>query len=142
MDRLTIPEAARRLGITDAAVRKRYERGTLKGEKGKDGRIYVFVDAGYTERPGEASVVEILSSQVEDLRARLDEANERDRENRRIIAALTSRIPELEAPVSPERPSEGPETATEDPDRAEPRSDAPGRQEAARRPWWRRMFRG
>src|SRR5215210_1221561 len=68
MDRLTIPEAARRLGITDAAVRKRYERGTIEGEKGDDGRIYVVVDTGSTERPNEASIVEILRDEIAHLR--------------------------------------------------------------------------
>jgi len=33
------------------------------------------------------------------LREQLEQANERARENRRIIAALTSRIPQLEAPA-------------------------------------------
>ena len=34
------------------------------------------------------------------------------------------------------------ETAEGQQGRGEPRSDAPGAQEGARRPWWRRMFRG
>ena len=44
------------------------------------------------------------------LREQLAQANERDRENRRIIAALTARIPAIEAPQeareSPETPSD------------------------------------
>jgi excisionase family DNA binding protein len=40
-------------------------------------------------------------------------------------------------------PRESPETVEAEPDRARPRSDAPGPQEGAqRRPWWRRMFGG
>jgi hypothetical protein len=36
-----------------------------------------------------------LEDEVAHLRKQLEQANERDRENRRIIAALTTRIPEL-----------------------------------------------
>jgi hypothetical protein len=40
-------------------------------------------------------------------------------------------------------PRESPETVEAEPDRAQPRSDAPGPQEGAqRRPWWRRLFGG
>jgi hypothetical protein len=35
---------------------------------------------------------------------------------------------------------ESPGTATEQPERAEPRSDATGAQEGVRRPWWRRLL--
>jgi hypothetical protein len=34
------------------------------------------------------------------------------------------------------------EAVEEQQDRGQARSDAPGRQEGARRPWWRRVFRG
>ncbi len=76
--------------------------------------------------------------QVEMLRVELEEAHAANRENRRIIAALTSRIPAIEAP------SEAPgaaESATVAPERAEqPRSATEGAQEPSERPWWRRMF--
>jgi len=63
----------------------------------------------------------------------LQAVREANRENRRIIAALTSRIPEIEAPErTPESPeSHGPRDPTEG-------SGDP--QEAAQRPWWRRIF--
>lgn len=44
-----------------------------------------------------AALVEELRDRVRFLENQLQQANERDRENRRIVAALTSRIPELEA---------------------------------------------
>ncbi len=73
------------------------------------------------------------------LREQLEQANERDRENRRIIAALTSKIPAIEAPT--ETP-EASETAEEEPERAEPRPATVESQEsvAKLRPWWRRVF--
>ena len=53
-----------------------------------------------------------MQARIDDLRAQLEQANEANRENRRIIAALTSRIPELEAPqgTPQEEPRESPES--------------------------------
>jgi hypothetical protein len=81
------------------------------------------------------TLLDEMSGCIESLERQLEQANERDRENRRIIAALTSRIPAIE---SPQEPTEAPETV----EGSEPRPAAPGPQEGARRPWWRRMFRG
>ena len=46
VDRLTIQEAARALGVSEGAVRKRVTRQTLQHEKEDDGRVYVYLDAG------------------------------------------------------------------------------------------------
>jgi hypothetical protein len=64
-----------------------------------------------------------MRGRIESLERQLERANERDRENRRIIAALTSRMPAIVAP-------EFPETATEQPGRVERRR----RSQASRRP--------
>jgi hypothetical protein len=60
----------------------------------------------------------------------------------RVIAALTQRIPELEAPR--EAPSESPElptAATEQPGRVEPQPQVEAAQEGTERvSWWRRVF--
>jgi hypothetical protein len=102
-------------------------------------------------------LVEVLRSQVEMLRVELDEAHAANRENRRIIAALTQRIPAVEAPAPPE-PREEPKTPPvkpetvepADPERAEPerverervdtRPSTRGAQEGSESPWWRRVF--
>ena len=42
-DRLTVAEAADRLGITKEAVRKRIHRGTLHADKDADGTVRVHV---------------------------------------------------------------------------------------------------
>ena len=42
--RVTIGEAASRLGVTEAAIRKRIQRGSLHKEMGEDGRVYVYLD--------------------------------------------------------------------------------------------------
>jgi hypothetical protein len=77
-----------------------------------------------------------MEGRIDSLECQLEQANERDRENRRIIAALTQRIPAIEAPESPESPG---------PSDAPPETSAEA-QEPAERPeerrWWRRMFGG
>ncbi len=143
-------EAAELLGTSTEAVRKRASRGSMRSEH-HDGRVVVWVDEDRTEGGREAEVdgrpvVEILTDQVAYLRSQLDQEREANRENRRIIAALTQRIPELEAPASPKPPGAS-ESVAEEPERAEPRSAEPrsatgGAQEGAERPWWRRMFGG
>jgi hypothetical protein len=77
-----------------------------------------------SQRPSsdQAGRIEDLRDEVAYLREQLQQANERDRENRRIIAALTSRIPAIEAPPD-ER--ESPQTAREEPQRARSRGLTP-----------------
>ena len=43
LERVTVAEAASRLGVKEQAVRKRISRGTLPHDKGEDGRVYVYV---------------------------------------------------------------------------------------------------
>jgi excisionase family DNA binding protein len=133
--RVTTKEAAEALGISVEAVRKRIERGQL-GHERVDGRVYVYLDGDQTESGPNVEVestalISEKNARIELLERQLTEANERDRENRRIIAALTQRIPQLEAPAAPR---ESPETATE-------QEEADARPQSGERvPWWRRMF--
>ena len=135
--RTTVAEAAEILGISAEAVRGRIRRGTLPVER-EAGTVYVLLEGTSEDRttgdqprttgdqPGDRT--DALIAELQDRVRSLEEAN---RENRRIIAALTSRIPAIEAP----------QTAEEEPERVEPRPDTPGAQEGVRRPWWRRVFR-
>ena len=43
-ERLSLRQAAARLGVSESAIRKRVERGTLRSDKGADGRRYVYLD--------------------------------------------------------------------------------------------------
>jgi hypothetical protein len=43
MDRVTVAEAAGRLGVKEQAVRKRIYRSTLLHDKDDDGRVYVYL---------------------------------------------------------------------------------------------------
>jgi excisionase family DNA binding protein len=142
--RLTVQEAAEVLGTSVDAVRMRVRRGSLQSEKDPDGRVHVWVDEDSSEtKPrldGEPSM--LISAKDETiyiLTQQLEAERRANEENRRIIAALTSRIPAIEAPPD-ER--EAAETARDEPERAAPQSDAPSPSEAegVQRPWWRRMF--
>jgi hypothetical protein len=144
---LTVPEAAHALSISPEAVRNRLSRGTLRRVK-EGGTVYVLLETDRTRHTDDIpsdmpsdipsdmpqAFIGELRGRIESLERQLEQANERDRENRRIIAALTSRIPAIE---SPQEPTEAPETV----EGSEPRSGAPSPQEAVqRRPWWRRVF--
>jgi hypothetical protein len=145
--RTTVSEAAEILGISAEAVRGRIRRGTIPVER-EGGTVYVLIEG--TERhltTGDQSRTtvdqpsdrtDLLIAELQDRVRSLEEAN---RENRRIIVALTSRIPAIEAP-SDERGS--PETVEGERERAEPRSGAGEASAQAegteRRSWWRRMF--
>lgn len=137
--RLTVPEAAEAIGISPEAVRNRLSRGTLDSEK-EGGRVYVLLDRdtprSNTGTPNDTSpdtstLVEALQRQITTLEEQLKEANEANRENRRIIAGLVQRIPELEAAQE----SPGPDPEAEEPARSQ---EAP--ETATRRPWWQRVF--
>src|SRR3954451_5765840 len=44
VDRVTVPEAANLLGVSQSAIRKRIQRGTIPWDKDDEGRIYVYVN--------------------------------------------------------------------------------------------------
>jgi hypothetical protein len=138
--RVHLSEAASLLGVSKDAVRMRAKRGTLRSEKGGDGRVYVWVNDNPDADPNSVhpeTQVEAWRELIDELRDRVRSLEEANRENRRIIAALTQRIPELEAPASPEV-RESPETPSE----AGPDATGPPEPEtpAEVRPWWRRIF--
>ncbi len=155
ISRLIVPEAARALGISPEAVRNRLSRGTLDSIK-ENGTVYVLLEndmaRSTTDTPDDrprstdgtaadtpdahAELVAAKDETINLLRSQLEAEREANRENRRIIAGLVQRVPELEAPRN------GHETATAEPDREEEHRPATdGAQEAAEpRSWWRRWF--
>src|SRR5215208_361614 len=149
-NRVSVYQAAEVMGVTVDAIRKRVSRGTIAHEKGEDGRVWVILDTDQataskvrdTDQPQSdaAALISAKDETIAALREQLEQANERDRENRRIIAALTARIPAIEAP---QEASEAPAEATPQPGRVEPQPAVEGTQKGAQpRPWWRRMFGG
>jgi DNA-binding transcriptional MerR regulator len=163
IERLSVAEAARVLGVTRDAIHKRISRGSIEHEKGEDGRFYVYVDTSTleldmsTDMSKDESKVEALERLLENQQDRISflerELERRGDETERlhqIVAGLTrataelsARLPELEAPSEPPG---APETATGEPEEGPaeaPRPSSGKAQESVeRRSWWRRMFGG
>jgi hypothetical protein len=75
MDRVTVAEAAARLGVKEQAIRKRIQRGTLAHDKDEDGRVYVYLDPedratgeGNGIATGVSTLVQSLKEQIAYLR--------------------------------------------------------------------------
>ncbi len=163
-DRLTVAEAAERLGVTQDAVRKRMARGTIRHVR-EGGRLYVYLDtferasntvqdegrddaSKTVQDAGQDRYVAALEDQIQFLRRELERKDA-------ILLRLAERIPELEAPAEPR---DEPETVAEDAGGVEDRGDRAGppmgvqegnrnnvtdkEPEAARKPWWVRWFGG
>jgi hypothetical protein len=137
------------LGVSESAIRKRVERGTLRSDKGADGRRYVYVDnvADNVADEGEDTsatrerdaLISELRAHNDTLREQLEAERQGHAEARRLLMAALERIPpQIEAP---QEARESPQTAEEEPERAEPRPATGEAQEGAEhRPWWRRLF--
>jgi hypothetical protein len=152
-DSYTPAQAAHILRLTPTRVRQVLQNGQMEGERDAVGHwsIPARVVHARLERLRRESIleavgfdpssvremrelVEMLRDQVERLSVELDEAHAANRENRRIIAALTQRIPKLEAPreqTPDQEPLGDPGTVEERPFTEE---------EPQRRSWWRAFF--
>jgi len=146
MDRVSVAEAAERLGVSQDAVYKRIKRGTIPWDKGDDDKTYVYVDdvdgstdraRQSTDRAASASNYVSKDELLAEIRARVRFLEEELQRKDAILLSLTHRIPELEE-ASPE-PREGdPETVASANTEEGQGVEAPLRQE--HRPWWRRWF--
>ncbi len=149
--RVTIQEAARRLGVKEPAIRKRIERGTLEKERAEDGRVYVYIHEPPTEERDEGhdigrdasypagydSLISSQQQQIEFLQRELDNRTEEIRRRDVIISQLTQCIPELEPASEPSDMRHSANTIQETPVYQES-SNSP--QEGPQRPWWQRVF--
>jgi excisionase family DNA binding protein len=150
-ERVTVREAAARLGITESAVRKRVRKGDLRSEKVMEGnkeRLYVFLD-----RDKEPFLEPFQEKYVRSLENRVKTLEDEVYRQQAIILNMTEAMKVLSPPAqtSPERPLQGPETAGEprsstgSPDHAEkPFTDEddaePQGTPRSKVPWWRRIF--
>ena len=147
-ERLSVAQAAVRLGITEGAVRSRIKRGTLPTSK-EGGNVFVLWGGGTSQAnqttstgvPGDQSaLIEALRDQIEDLRRERDDWKEQARMTDRLLSAALERVPpQLEAP---QEATKAPETVEEEPQRAESRPTPAEAQEPAWRRWRRRWFGG
>jgi excisionase family DNA binding protein len=147
-ERLTIQEAAHRLGVSESAIRKRIKRGTIKREKTEDGRVLVYMES--TSAPGTEEVrtpdpdalISQMQARIDSLTRELDVRTEEIRRRDTIIMNMTEAMKALSPPSqkTSSEPPEASETVEEEPERTEPRSSTEGRQEGVHRPWWRRVL--
>jgi excisionase family DNA binding protein len=135
MDRVTVAEAAERLGVSQDAVYKRIKRGTMPWDKDEDGKTVVYLEVadGFTDnsKPStdkstdrlktstdnlETSSIDVsVDVLVDELRDRVRFLEEELRRKDTILMSIVQRVPELEA--SPE-PRESPQTPSEQQRRA------------------------
>src|ERR671921_1915104 len=111
VDRLTIQEAARRLGISEGAVRKRVTRGSLEHDKEDDGRVYVYLDAG--DRRGvddgqDAGVDPNSNALISQLRDEVAYLRDENRRKDEIIMQQAMTMRQLAA-AEPQQPTEAAE---------------------------------
>ena len=159
--RLTVDQAADQLSISNDAVRSRIRRGQLLSVR-EDGRVYVLLvspdqsDQVSDQNADQASasdypqLIAEMASRIESLERQLEDANTRDRENRRIIAGLVQRVPELEAADFPSESDIGDYESHEEPPQRDERTkegrtsteETEESQTASQRPWWKRIFGG
>jgi hypothetical protein len=147
--RLSVPQAAERLGITQDAVRKRIKRGYIEWEKDEDGRLYVWVNPAETAKETSSETSSETSKDVDDavlldyvetLKGRIQHLEEESRRKDHLLAAALERIPAIEAPQdAPSETRDASETAPEREGRDE--EEAPQDTEQ-RPPWWQRWFGG
>lgn len=125
VDGITVQEAARRLGVSEGAVRKRVARGTMRHDKGQDGRVYVYLDAGVDagQDEGVDPHNSALTSQLRDEIAYLREENRRKDE---IIMQQAITMRQLTA-AAPQEPPGGRETDAENAEGSHGSAPSPGR---------------
>jgi hypothetical protein len=129
------------VGVTQSAIRKRVQRGTIPWDKDSEARIFVYVnpfdtspeagkDRARDTVTGQSydEVLKAYKEQVEFLRQELERKDT-------LLMFLTQRIPELEVHSESRGPLEKPLEGTA-------KGTVPSeQQEASQRPaWWRRVF--
>lgn len=141
LDRLTIQEAARLLGISEGAVRKRVTRGTLEHDKAPDGRVYVYLDAGSIRGVDDVQDVGVdpnSTALISQLRDEVEYLREESRRKDEIIMQQALTMRQLTAG----EPQEPPESPTPAPEGTRPPPEREEAEPAQRGPWWRRWFVG
>ncbi len=144
--RATIQEAARIMGVSEGAIRKRVKRNTLRHDKEADGRVYVYLEGvtrGVDDRVDEVPHPD-SNALISEMRDRITFLEGELQRKDAILLSMTEAMKAIAPPAHEETPQEppgAPVTATEQPGRVEPQPSVEGAQEpAAPRSWWRRMF--
>ena len=111
LDKVSVAQAAHRLGITQDAIRKRIARGTVRYDKNHEGRIFVYLDSfkrksKSDQENGQDAESKTVSDANQDkyTRGLEDQIAFLRRELERkdtIIMSLAQRIPQLKAAPEP-----------------------------------------
>src|SRR5215218_3113357 len=158
MDHLSVAQAAAVLNVTQAAVYKRIQRGTIEHDKDSEGRVFVYLDA--SDIPSDISMdepdastdvsmdgsnsVELIAelrTHNEHLRQEVEAWREEARRKDAILMTMAQRIPELEP--SREEPRERREVPVSSSEEADKGQVPPEQQEPTQRrerSWWRAFF--
>src|SRR5215212_6714980 len=122
LERLSVAQAARALGLTESGVRKRVARGTLPHERDENGTVWVFVDPLQTvsgtppdDQANEVrdTILDTLRDQVATLKDQVRYLQAEGERKDAILMTMAQRIPELEASPEPrEAPVSRPENGS------------------------------
>jgi excisionase family DNA binding protein len=110
-ERLTIQEAAHRLGVSERAIRKRIKQGTLKREKTEDGRVLVHMEpsapgAVGVRTPERDALIFEMQKRLAFLERELDVRTEEIRRRDTIIMNMTETMKALSPPSQEAPPDE------------------------------------
>ncbi len=145
--RVTIREAAARLGVTEGAIRKRVKRGSLLKEQGEDGRVYVHLpvshDASHEQSRSETRhLPDSRDELIAQLRGEVEAWRDESRRKDTIIMNMTEAMKALSPPVqaepeeppaeTPQEPREYAVTPTPQPGRVAPQPSVEAADEAER----------
>lgn len=150
MEKLSVPEAAERLGVTQDAVRKRIHRDAIAWEQDGEGRYYVYLeDTGDTTRNtyratrqdssrdnSRDDLLRAMQDQIDTLKQEVVDWKEEARRKDHLLAAALERIPAIEAPEESAPHARGSDLAASE---EQGKGDAPPEPEQ-RRSWWQRFF--
>jgi hypothetical protein len=137
-ERVTVGEAAKRLGISESAVRKRVQRDQIDHDRDEGGKLYVYLSS--RDKVGDTVQDEVRDRYITFLERELEARSEEIRRRDAIIMNMTEAMKAI-GPVR-EDASESPEPR---PDRSAPTETSTEAQEATerqeeRKGWLRRFF--
>jgi len=135
--------AAEELGVSVEAIRKRVQRGSIRSDKGEDGRRYVWLDVpdeGEDAKDEVLSMVDVLREEIAHMRRESERKDAIIMQLSQAASEQARTIREIEAPSrmaqeAPEAPVEAEEGRGAGPTGGEA-------ERASERPWWRRLFGG
>jgi hypothetical protein len=166
MDRLSVVQAAEALGVTQAAVYKRIQRGTIAHDKDPEGRVFVYLDASdissdkstdttqwstdtsmdgsdtstdkSTDESNSFELIAELRTHNEHLRLEVEAWREESRRKDAILMTMAQRIPELEP--AREDSTETQRAPVSNSDNGGSGDLPPEQERREKSSWWRRLF--